>query len=279
MTKVAERTAAARRGIPQAIRIFLLIATAGGLDLAASRVFPALPADRPIAVPILVYHRFGPVAVNDMTVTTAAFQAQIEQLVVGGYTVISLERLVGYFLGSAPAPPPCSVVLTADDAHRSIYEDMAPAVEKYRLPVTLFVYPSAISNAAWALTWQQLDVLHATGLFDIQSHTFWHPNFHRERERLDAEAYERFVDFQLSRSKAVLEQRLRIHVNLLAWPFGIYDDDLMRQARGAGYVAAFTLQRLPATRQDALLALPRYLVQDSDRGPRFECLLGCAERR
>jgi Polysaccharide deacetylase len=50
--------------------------------------------------------------------------------------------------------------------------------------VTLFVYPSAVSNAAYALTWEQLRELQATGLVDIQSHTYWHPNFREEKRRL-----------------------------------------------------------------------------------------------
>ena len=41
------------------------------------------------------------------------------------------------------------------------------------------------------------------------------------------------------KSKAVLEQKLGGKVDLLAWPFGIYDPELMAWAQAAGYVAAF----------------------------------------
>jgi hypothetical protein len=34
------------------------------------------------------------------------------------------------------------------------------------------------------MTWDQLRTLRNTGLFDIQSHTYWHPNFAIERRRL-----------------------------------------------------------------------------------------------
>jgi peptidoglycan/xylan/chitin deacetylase (PgdA/CDA1 family) len=276
MSAVAERPSAARSGIRRATRSLSLILC--GL---LSPAFPSPPpsqGDAEIHVPILVYHRFGRVAVTDMTVTTAVFRSQIEQLFEQGYHVIPLQRLVSYLLANGASPPACSIIITADDGHQSIYTAMAPVVEKYGLPVTLFVYPSAISNAAWALTWEELQDLKATGLFDIQSHTFWHPNFQNERKRLDAAAYERFVDFQLARSKTVLEERLQIRVDLLAWPFGIYDDQLMSRAQQAGYAAGFTLQRHPATRRDRLMALPRYLVLNSDRGPTFDRLLGCGRR-
>jgi peptidoglycan/xylan/chitin deacetylase (PgdA/CDA1 family) len=277
MSIVAERTSAARQRIPRGTRTLLLI-FAGGLFCPINSSGRSSSLEPEIQVPILVYHRFGPTARNEMTVTTAVFQSQMQQLVTHGYTVISLQRLIAYFLGNGAPPPACSVVITADDGHRSIYTDMAPVVEKYGLPVTLFVYPSAISNAAWALIWEQLEQLKATGLFDIQSHTFWHPNFREERKRLDPVAYERFVEFQLTRSKAVLERRLGIRVNMLAWPFGIYDDRLMRQAQQAGYVAGFTLERRAATPHEPLLALPRYLVLNSDSGLNFERLLGCNKR-
>jgi len=274
---VAEWTSTARPGISRAIRILVVIVAAG-------RPWPTLssasklPTEQPVQVPILVYHRFGPVAANDMTVTTPVFQSQMKQLVDERYPVISLQRLVAYLLGRGAAPPACSMVITADDGHRSIYTDMAPVVEKYGLPVTLFIYPSAVSNAAWALTWEQLKELKATGRFDVQSHTFWHPNFQREREGLEPTAYERFVNFQLMHSKTILEQRLGSRVDMLAWPFGIYDDGLMKQARQAGYIAGFTLKRQPATRHDQLMALPRFLITNSDRGQAFERLFPCKAR-
>lgn len=54
---------------------------------------------------------------------------------------------------------------------------MFPLLKKYQIPATLFIYPSAISNASYALTWDQLKEMKETGLIDVQSHTFWHPNF------------------------------------------------------------------------------------------------------
>ena len=95
-------------------------------------------------MPILAYHRFGAVASDSMTVTTPVFASHLRRLREGGYTVIPLRQLVDHFLGNAPAPPPRSVVITADDGHRSVYTDMLPLVRQWEVPVTLFVYPSEI---------------------------------------------------------------------------------------------------------------------------------------
>jgi peptidoglycan/xylan/chitin deacetylase (PgdA/CDA1 family) len=224
-------------------------------------------------VPILVYHRFGAQAVDSMTVRTLAFEAQLRQIQAGGYRVIPLRRLVDGLAGVDPPPPPGSVVITVDDGHRSVYTEMMPLVRQHPIPVTLFIYPSAISNAAYALTWEQLAELRAGGWIDIQSHTYWHPNFFRERRRLDPGAYTRFVDMQLERSRQVLEKGLGGRVDLLAWPFGLQDAYLRERAARAGYVAAFTLDRRPARSGDDPMALPRYLITDGVSGKAFAAIL------
>lgn len=227
-----------------------------------------------IAVPILLYHRFGQHAPDDMWVTDSTFAWQLQYLSDHGYTVIRLHALTDWLQGKGPPPPPRAVVIAADDGHRSVYSDMQPLIRRYHVPVTLFIYPSAISNASYAMTWSELDALMHSGLFEVESHTYWHPNFNRERARLTPSEYEAFVRMQLTRSKQALESRLAIHVDLLAWPFGIYDDDLMARAAEAGYTAAFSIERRPVTARDRLMALPRYIVTDADRGAAFARLLG-----
>ncbi len=244
----------------------------GFILYAATRAAAASDA----CVPIFVYHRFGPVVRDSMTVTTAAFDAQLRYLSENGYRVIPARDFIAFRLGKASQPPSNAVVITADDGHRSVFTEMLPVVLRYRVPVTLFIYPSAISNADYALTWDQLRELQHTGLFDIQSHTYWHPNFARERRRLGASAYERFVSMQLTKSRDAIYRQLGVGVDMLAWPFGIHDPELAKWAAQKGYVAAFTLERRPAEITDDLMALPRLLMTNADRGKAFERLLRSA---
>ena len=222
---------------------------------------------------ILLYHRFG-AAVNDsMTIRTATFRTQLEYLKEHNYPVVPLRTIVSYRLGKGPAPPPHAVAITADDGHISIYREMLPLVREYKIPVTLFIYPSAISNASYGMTWDQLAELQRTGLFDIQSHTYWHPNFKTEKRRLSPAAYQSFVNTQLTKPRTVLKNKLGVNADLLAWPFGIYDDDLLAVAGQSGYVAAFTIDRRLVAPGDRIMALPRFLVTDSDSGRRFTAML------
>jgi len=217
-----------------------------------------------VSVPILLYHRFGATVTDGMTIRTSTFESHLAYLSRNGYRVIPLRQLVEWYQGKGPAPGPRSVVIVQDDAHQSVYTDMYPLVKKYRVPVTIFIYPSAISNASYAMTWDQLRDLKKSGLFDFQSHTYWHPNFKKERRKLKPAEFDRLVESQLLRSKEKIQKELGVTVDLLAWPFGIYDDDLIRRATRAGYIATFTIERRHATERESILKLPRYLMTAAD---------------
>jgi peptidoglycan/xylan/chitin deacetylase (PgdA/CDA1 family) len=211
---------------------------------------------------ILVYHRFGPTVADGMTTRTAVFEAQLARLRQEGYRIVPLAEVVAGLAGKAPLPPK-AVAITVDDGHRSVYSELLPIIRREHLPVTLFIYPSAISHASYAMTWEQLRELLATGLVQVQSHTYWHPNFDVEKRRLAPEAYRRFVRFQLERPRQVLKAKLGVDAAYLAWPYGIHDPALEAAAAAAGYQAAFTLVARDATAADPPLALPRYLIVDA----------------
>ncbi len=233
-----------------------------------------------VNVPILLYHRFGPTVADGMTIKTTVFEEHLKYLRDNGYTVIPLRRLVDWYLKKGPQPPPKSVVIVADDGHKSVYSDMLPLVKKYHVPVTLFIYPSAISNAKYAMTWDQLRALKQTGLFDFQGHTFWHPNFKKDRKKMAPAEFEKSLHMQLAKSKARIDKELGVKVDMLAWPFGIYDDYLLKKAAQEGYIATFTIERHHATAGDSVMKLPRYLLINADQGKAFsQILAGTAPKR
>jgi peptidoglycan/xylan/chitin deacetylase (PgdA/CDA1 family) len=256
----------------------LLVAVSSAAADAPKKSIPA--PIRESGVPILLYHRFGPTVADGMTITTPVFESHLRYLKENGYTVIPLRRLVDWYLKKGPPPPPKSVVIVEDDAHKSVYSDMLPLAKKYRVPVTVFIYPSAISNAKYAMTWDQLRELKKSGLFEFQSHTYWHPNFKKDRKKMTPAEFEKSVDMQLVKSKARIEKELGVKVDMLAWPFGIYDDYLLKKAAGAGYVATFTIERRHATAGESVTKLPRYLLINADQGKAFaQILAGTAPKR
>lgn len=266
-------------------RMLLLLFAATLLFAQLSQAAPAELKTNPpaltqgLSVPILLYHRFGPTVADGMTIKTSVFEEHLKYLKANGYHVIPLRALVDYYLKKGPAPAPKSVVIVEDDAHKSVYSDMLPLAKKYNVPITVFVYPSAISNAKYAMTWDQLRTLQKNG-FDIQSHTFWHPNFRRDKKKMKPAEFEKSVTLQLKKSKERLEKELGTGVDLLAWPFGIYDDYLLKRAAEIGYKATFTIEAHHATTRDSVMKLPRYLLINSDQGKYFARIVeGTAPKR
>lgn len=236
---------------------------------AASALAGEPAASQGFDTPVLVYHRFDPAAPGPTTVRTTTFESQLAAMRLRGRRIVPLREALaelGKSRGSQAA-------ITVDDGHVSVHSQLFPALRRLDAPVTLFIYPSAISNAAYALTWAQVREMQASGLVDVQSHTYWHPNFKTERRRRSDKDYLAFVDDQLARSKSVLEARLDKPVDMLAWPFGIVDAELEAAARRAGYVAAFAYEGGPMAAGDDPLALPRIPITDGYRGESLESLL------
>jgi peptidoglycan/xylan/chitin deacetylase (PgdA/CDA1 family) len=213
-------------------------------------------------VAILCYHRFGPAVADGMTTRTRVFEEQLARLRADGWQIVPLDTVIDGLAGRAPLPEK-AIAITIDDGHATVYSDVLPIIRRDRLPVTLFIYPSAISNASYAMTWDQLREMKDTGLVAIQSHTYWHPNFKTERKRLDDEAYAKLVKGQLEKPRAVLRQRLGAEADVLAWPFGIHDPALEAAAAAAGYRASLALGERRARPTDPAQALPRFLIVDA----------------
>lgn len=92
--------------------------------------------------------------------------------------------------------------------------------------------------------------------------------------------FEKSVTTQLQKSKSRLEKELGGTVDLLAWPFGIYDDYLLKKAAEAGYIATFTIERRHAKTSDSIMKLPRYLLVNADSEKAFvQLLAGSAVKR
>lgn len=227
-------------------------------------------ANEKINIPILCYHNLSPTVPGSMNLTPAKLESQIKWLKDNGFNIISLKEAVEYLKGTRDTLPPKPVVITADDGWESVYTYMVPIVKKYNIPVTLFIYPETISSGKHAMTWEQLKELEKTGLFDVQGHTYSHPNFKQEKRHLSSASFEKAVDMELNKSKKILEEKMGHKILFLAWPFGIYDAYLEQQAAKAGYEMAFTIDAKAANKSYRDMAQPRFMIVDGLSTKTFE---------
>lgn len=232
-------------------------------------------AATPRYIPVFAYHNFEPIKKGSMTISTQKFEAQMQWLQSNGYTVIPLAEAVNYLQGKIAAVPNKSVVITIDDGRKTVYTNALPIIEKFHYPVTLFIYPSIISREPYALTWEQLKTLQQTGLFTIESHTVSHPNFKQEQKHFSPTTYEKRVNAELRNSKSILEKHANAPVTLLAWPFGIFNAGLENAASNAGYQMAFSIGYRCATKSDPAMAVPRYMILESQPMTLFYAMARC----
>lgn len=241
--------------------------------------FPLLSrADDNRSIPILCYHNFNPTVPGSMNLTPQKLESQIKWLKDNGYNIIPLKDAVAYLEGKSTSLPSKAIVITVDDGWKSAYTYLFPIVKKYNIPVTLFIYPQTISEGKNAMTWDELKTMKQTGLFDIQGHTYSHPNFKQAKKHLSPAAYEKLVNVELVNSKKILEDKLGVKITILAWPFGIYDPYLEKKASDAGYEMALSIDGRPATRRAQPMSMPRFMIIDALSAKRFDAIANMANK-
>jgi len=110
-------------------------------------------------------------------------------------------------------------------------------------------FVSLTHNVAWELaysdrrsevmcTWQELEEMESSGVFDIQCHGTTH-----ETPTLMNEKKYKSVKEDLIGGKAILETRLSKKAYHVAWPRGHYDVEGVRIAVDAGFRALYTTDR------------------------------------
>lgn len=241
--------------------------------------YVSFAGNKNLNIPIILYHNLNPTVPGSMTITPQKFEANLKRLKDNGFTFIPLKEAVEYLQGKRDTLPSKPVVLTADDGWESVYIYMYPIIKKLNIPITLFIYPGSISSGKHFLSWDQLHELKNTGLFDIQGHTYTHPNFKIAKRNMSPAAYAQFVQKELFTSKKILENKMGIKVTLLAWPFGIYNNYLENAAAKAGYVMAFTIGYRTANRSFKPMEQPRFMIVDKLDDQTFKIILKTMQLR
>jgi peptidoglycan/xylan/chitin deacetylase (PgdA/CDA1 family) len=191
-------------------------------------------------VPILVYHNLAPQAKGRMVLAAKSFEQQMRYLKAEGYRVISMADFVD-FTQLRRQLPRKAVVLTFDDGYRAFLEHARPVLRELGFMATLFVYTDYVGAGRNALSWEELRQLAAEG-FEIQAHSKTHTDLRRTPGETDAQ-FSRRMQAELADPQRLFQRYLGRTSQILAYPYGRADDDVVKKTRELGYVAAFTVRR------------------------------------
>jgi peptidoglycan/xylan/chitin deacetylase (PgdA/CDA1 family) len=220
---------------------------------------------------VLCYHAVSEDWPAELAVTPGDLELQLGRLVARGYRGATFTTAVT----RTPRAP--TVVVTFDDAYRSVIALAAPILARLGLPGTVFAVTAHVGSerpmawpgieqwsvGPWAhelvpMGADELRRLTAEG-WEVGSHTHTHPHM----TELDDVALRE----ELEVSREACAELVGTPCTALAYPFGDHDDRVVRAAGAAGYTAAGTLpSRIPPA---APLRWPRLYVDRADGDLRF----------
>ena len=153
------------------------------------------------------------------------------------------------------------VAITFDDGFRDNLTVALPLLEKYQLPMTLFVTAGFIGRDGY-LSEADLREISRHPLVTIGAHGLWHRHFNQ----LSTDE----ARFELIESRRLLAGMTGKTVDLLAWPFGECNDQLEQLSADCGYRASWSVWkgtngdhsrwRVPLGRRDNLA---RFVIKSS----------------
>jgi peptidoglycan/xylan/chitin deacetylase (PgdA/CDA1 family) len=207
----------------------------------------------PHGVVVLAYHQVGAPVAGSVNLPVSLFDEQMAWLAesAAARPVVSLEVAVERLAmaDGAAGKTDDLVVITFDDGTADFVDHAVPILEKYRLPVTLYLATSFVEQGSsfWGdgtiLSWSALRDATATGLVDVGSHT----DTHLLLDRADAVT----AASDLDRSVELIQERLGVTARHFAYPKALAPsataDALVRDRFTSAAVAGGRPNRFGAT--------------------------------
>jgi peptidoglycan/xylan/chitin deacetylase (PgdA/CDA1 family) len=176
-----------------------------------------------------------------------------------------------------PQPGEKFAAITFDDGLENIIENALPELKARQIPSTVFIVPESLGRAPiWmdipsgstnvprVMSREQLLNLDPS-LVTVGSHSLTHPNLTRVGI---AEATR-----QISDSRTALREMLDREVSLFSFPYGAFNDELIKCCRETGYERVFTSLPSLALTNPGEFALGRISVEPTDWALEFRLKL------
>jgi peptidoglycan/xylan/chitin deacetylase (PgdA/CDA1 family) len=191
-------------------------------------------------VPILTYHNLAEQAKGRLVLAASSFREQMRYLKANGYRVVSLADFIEFTRLNRQLPQR-AVVLTFDDGYRAFKDYAYPVLKELGFTATLFVYTDWVGAGRAALSWSDLRELSADG-FDVQAHTKTHADLRRATGETEVQ-YARRMQAELEQPQELFSKNLGHRSQILAYPYGRWEEGLLPKVTEHGYIAAFSVRR------------------------------------
>ena len=199
------------------------------------------------AATILVYHSFG--VRTSMSISLAAFEAQLDFLEKNGNKIIGIDELVRD-LAAGHNPPDGAVVIAIDDGWATVMQAYA-VLKRRNLPFTLFLPMAYTANQYCKATLSQADIdtIKSYPKATFADHSFSHsPKLAKSED---------FARDDVRKSRERFRQVLGYDTKYFAYPYGAVSEAYTRLLREAGYEYLFVTGDSPVSATTRIQAIPR----------------------
>jgi peptidoglycan/xylan/chitin deacetylase (PgdA/CDA1 family) len=227
---------------------------------------PSAAPARSVTVPVLTYHRVAPlraVGETDLKVDPANFAAEMEALHNGGYHTISQAQLFDA-LYKGKALPSKPILISVDDGYVDDVTRILPTLKRLHMIATFFVITGRTTEPGFVNA-DQIHELDRAGM-DVGDHTAHHVDL---RLLTPSE-----LKLETAGSRSVLQHILGHPVYFFAYPFGDYNDTVLRAVHDAGFTMAYTTASGTTESTSAPLTMPRIHVGRAETPSGLVSLLG-----
>lgn len=216
------------------------------------------------SVPILLYHDVIPEIYYYYGVSVDNFRQQMDVVVQGNYTCVSLDLIADWIAGVADLPenPIC---ITFDGPYEGHHTWAYPILQERGLFAVSYITSDWIGTANHA-DWHQLREMDAAGIQDVQNHTLNHPALTSISQQAATEQL-----LGCSESLWIHMAKESLHH---AYPGGSYNSTVMQLLRTLGFKTATTVVQRHVVQTDDPMALPRYSVLKDTSLAGFKAKIG-----
>lgn len=210
-------------------------------------------------VPILMYHGLTTKSsqVNDYFIPAETFEGDLAWLKENGYTAVTMQQLIDFVNDTAGkiSLPEKPVVITFDDGYYNNHKYATPVLEKYGMKAVLSVIGKACEDASQDeyraedycnVTWSQLRDMAASGLWEIQNHTYdLHDiKYGRKGARMKSgeslSAYKKVLSDDLGMLQDKLKKVTGAEPAVFTWPYGAYTEESRSLLKEMGFQATLS---------------------------------------
>ena len=186
-----------------------------------------------VKLPILLYHNVAyeyPAENEQLHISPERFRAHMQALKDNGFTPVSFQEYYDYRVNGA-ALPEKPIIISFDDGYITNYEYAYPILKELEMKATFFAVTSSSSTPTsfpiHHYDWKMANEMEASGLIDIESHSYTHPK-HSELalDKVEQEARLSYFDIKTYMHKQPL---------VYSYPNGAFSDQTKEIVRKAGY--------------------------------------------